>query len=55
MNQGDCYDLRQVEDEDEFIKTKTALAVSSMKQHLASTNIDIMADCPNAQFQYCTE
>lgn len=27
MNQGDCYDLRKVDDEDEFIETKAALTV----------------------------
>lgn len=27
MNQGDCYDLRKVEDEDEFVETKQALEV----------------------------
>lgn len=27
MNQGECYDLRQVEDEDEFVETKSALKV----------------------------
>lgn len=30
VNQGECYDLRRVEDEDEFEKTKAALAVSSV-------------------------
>lgn len=28
VNQGDCYDLRKVEDEDEFVLTKAALEVS---------------------------
>ncbi|CAN0493781.1 unnamed protein product, partial [Scytosiphon promiscuus] len=27
VNQGDCYDLRKVEDEDEFLETKSALTV----------------------------
>ncbi|CAN0475835.1 unnamed protein product, partial [Hapterophycus canaliculatus] len=27
VNQGECYDLRQVEDEDEFVETKSALKV----------------------------
>lgn len=27
VNQGDCFELRQVEDEDEFEKTKNALSV----------------------------
>lgn len=30
VNQGDCYDLRQVEDEDEFVETKQALKVGHM-------------------------
>ena len=30
MNQGDCYDLRKVEDEDEFVETKQALKVNDM-------------------------
>ncbi|CAN0478440.1 unnamed protein product, partial [Discosporangium mesarthrocarpum] len=27
VNQGDCFELRRVEDEDEFVRTKEALQV----------------------------
>lgn len=33
VNQGDCFELRQVEDEDEFEKTKNALSVRAYLDH----------------------
>ncbi|CAM9710314.1 unnamed protein product, partial [Ectocarpus sp. 8 AP-2014] len=43
VNQGDCYDLRQVEDEDEFVKTKAALTTMGFEASSIQTIFDIMA------------
>lgn len=36
VNQGDCYDLRKVEDEDEFVETKQALKVRCDKYDIGT-------------------
>lgn len=43
VNQGDCFDLRKVEDEDEFGKTKDGLFVSF--QNLAETSASSDPSC----------
>ncbi|CAM9751488.1 unnamed protein product, partial [Ectocarpus sp. 12 AP-2014] len=43
VNQGDCYDLRKVEDEDEFVQTKAALTTMGFEDSSIQTIFDIMA------------
>ncbi|CAM9590046.1 unnamed protein product [Ectocarpus fasciculatus] len=43
VNQGDCYDLRKVEDEDEFVHTKAALTTMGFEASSIQTIFDIMA------------
>lgn len=43
VNQGDCFELRQVEDEDEFAKTKSALKTMGFEDDSVRTIFDITA------------